>query len=100
MSGLYSYSRRRKLIVGVATLGMATSFCELFCNVDGMRAPGCELVVNTKWAALVVFRWMLLLADYCGVPTYLYDNAGLLRYLPKAVASLWPLLSILVRHAC
>jgi hypothetical protein len=100
MSGLDNYSRKRKLIVGVAMLGMATSFCELCWDVDGVAAQGCQLVVIAKWTALLVLHCIVLLADYCGVPTYLYDNAGLLQYLPKAVASLWPLLSVLVRQAC
>ena len=100
MSELYTYSEKCKSIAGVAALGVATSFCQLFCEIDGITAQGCQLVDSTKWAAFVVLRWIVQLAACRGVPTYLYDNAGLLQCLPKAVASLWPLLSVLVRQAC
>ena len=100
MSGLYNYSEKCKSIVGAAVLGVAILFFELFCNVDAVAAQGCQLVVSAKWAGLVVLRCIVLLADCRGTPTYLHDNAGLLQYLAKAVASLWPLLSVLVRQAC
>jgi hypothetical protein len=101
MSGRDIYSQQRQAVVGAPVIGIGLGFllAAWSCKVVGMTAQGCELVDSTKWAALVVLRWIMLLADHQGVPAYLYDNAGLLQHLPKIAASLWPLLCALVHQA-
>jgi len=100
MRGRNIYSQKRQAVVGAPVIGIGLGFllAAWSCKVVGMTAQGCELMDSTKWAALVVLRWIMLLTDWHVVPAYLYDNAGLLQHLPRLVASIGPLLCVLVRQ--
>jgi hypothetical protein len=94
MGGRDIYSQKGQAVVGAPVIGIGLGFllATWSCNVV-------ELVDSTQWAALVLLR-CIMLADHLGVPVYLYDNGGLLQYLPTVFASIGPLLGVLVRQGC
>jgi hypothetical protein len=90
--------QQRQAIIGVPVIAMGFLVVSWSGKVVGMAAQACELADSTQWAALVVLRWIMLLADCHRASAYLYDNAGLLQYLPKTAGSLWSLLWVLARQ--
>ncbi len=93
MKGQYTYSRNSKRIAGGAVVGFALA--TLFCELDGVVAQGSNLLGDTAWVALEVLR-PVILAGWQSMPAHLGENSGCLQRLFQVVASLWPLLCVLV----
>jgi hypothetical protein len=92
MNGRDLFLQKGQAMVEVLLTGIALQLASWSGKFFGMAAQACELTRSTQWAAWVVLRWMLLLANCHGASVYLYDSAGLLHQLPRIVASLWRLL--------
>jgi hypothetical protein len=96
MKGQYTYSRNCKPLIGVASVGFSLA---TFCELGGAAVPGCSLPGNIAWAALALLRSVILLANWQGVATYLFEDSGPLRHLVLLAGSLWPLLCAMANLA-
>jgi hypothetical protein len=83
------YSQNCKPIAGVASVGFVLA---TFCKLGGAAAQGCNILSSTAWAALEVFRSLIVLADWQAVSAYLFQNSGPLQHLLHIIASICPLL--------
>src|SRR6266702_412188 len=95
MKGQSTYSRNWKRIAGGAVVAFVLT--NLFWNLDG-GAQGCNLLEKTAWVAVDVLR-PVILAGWQSMPACLGENSGCLQHLFQVVASLWPLLCVLVGYA-
>jgi hypothetical protein len=91
MTSQHIKSQNGKLLVGAAIAGLV--FATLFCKLNGLAAPGCQLLGNAFWAAFEVLRLGLVFAKWYGVAAYLYENSRLVQHLLQIGASIWPWLS-------
>jgi hypothetical protein len=89
MKGQYTYPRNCKPLIGVASVGFTLA---TFCKLGGAAVPACSLPGNIAWAALALLRSVILLANWPGVATYLFEDSRLFQHLLLIVGSLWPLL--------
>lgn len=93
MATQYIYSRNRKPILGVASVGFVFA---TFCALGGAAAQACSLLGNTAWVASTVLRSVILLAGWQAMSAYLFEDSRLLQHLLQIVSSIWPLLHFIV----
>jgi hypothetical protein len=96
MKGQYTYSRNCKPILGAASVGFTLA---TFCKLGGAAVPACSLLGNVAWVALALLRSVILLANWQGVASYLFEDSRLLQHLLLIVGSLWPLLCAMANLA-
>ena len=97
MTGLYTYSRTCKPVVGLAITGFVLA--SLFCNLDGAPPQGCNLFDKTAWVALDVLHMVILLADWQAVLAYPCEGSRFLEHVLQIGTSIWPLLCVMASEA-
>jgi ABC-type transport system involved in cytochrome c biogenesis permease subunit len=95
MKGQHKYSRKRKRTVEVAIVGFV--FATMFYNLDA-AAQRCSLLDKAAWVALEV-SCPLILAAWQSVPSHLCPASSLLQHVLQIVASIRPLLCVMVGYA-
>jgi hypothetical protein len=93
MTVQYTSNRKWKPIAGVAVVGSALAI--LSFRLDGAAVGGCILIDKTAWVALEVFRPIILLAGWQGVPAYICEDLRFLQHLLSVGSAIWALLCVL-----
>lgn len=92
MARQFTHSGICKPIVGVASAGFAFV---TFCRVEGVALQACGLLGNTAWVALAVLRSVILLGDWQGMATYLFEDSRLLQHLLQTGAYIWTIIHLM-----
>lgn len=92
----YIYSGNCQPSIGVASVGITLA---TFCKLGGAAVEACSPLGNGAWVAVALLRSVILLADWPGVATYLFEDSRVLEHLFLIVGSFWPLLCAMANLA-